>query len=49
MRAGHDIAIEVKLDAGVPIDGLKSPVLRRLFPFLLPGSRSDASFVTKSL
>jgi Ca-activated chloride channel homolog len=24
MRAGHDIAIEVKLDAGVPIDGLKS-------------------------
>lgn len=24
MRAGHDISIEVKLDAGVPIDGLKS-------------------------
>jgi Ca-activated chloride channel family protein len=23
-RAGHDISIEVKLDAGVPIDGLKS-------------------------
>jgi Ca-activated chloride channel homolog len=24
MRAGHDISIEVKLDAGVPIDGLQS-------------------------
>src|SRR5262245_34601017 len=24
LRAGHDISIEVKLDAGVPIDGLKS-------------------------
>ncbi len=24
MRAGHDISIEVNLDAGVPIDGLKS-------------------------
>jgi Ca-activated chloride channel homolog len=24
MRAGHDISLEVKLDAGVPIDGLKS-------------------------
>jgi Ca-activated chloride channel homolog len=26
MRAGHDIAIEVKLDAGVPIDSLNSPL-----------------------
>lgn len=25
-RAGHDISIEVALDAGVPIDGLKSPL-----------------------
>jgi Ca-activated chloride channel family protein len=24
-RAGHDISIDVKLDAGVPIDGLQSP------------------------
>lgn len=25
LRAGHDIAVEVSLDAGVPVEGLKSP------------------------